>query len=185
MTYNFRNHVAENSFSRNLNNYQITICLLIVKIILQKILFKGSLLQVEHEQVAGHNMTFNYRNHVVKNIFATVRKNMPYGQLFYINLCMQCGRDVLRTNAVYWLLFQEELRQLPGHHLASDSGNHAAENIFPGEELRQLPGHHLASDSGNHAAENIFPGEELRQLPGHHLASDSGNHAAENIFPGD
>ncbi|XP_052292299.1 uncharacterized protein LOC127900920 isoform X6 [Citrus sinensis] len=135
MTYNFRNHVAENSFSRNLNNYQITICLLIVKIILQKILFKG--------------------------------------------------RDVLRTNAVYWLLFQEELRQLPGHHLASDSGNHAAENIFPGEELRQLPGHHLASDSGNHAAENIFPGEELRQLPGHHLASDSGNHAAENIFPGE
>ncbi|XP_052292302.1 uncharacterized protein LOC127900920 isoform X9 [Citrus sinensis] len=155
MTYNFRNHVAENSFSRvepqQLPNHNLPFdC--------ENHIAENTVQGVEHEQVAGHNMTFNYRNHVVKNIFATVRKNMPYGQLFYINLCMQCGRDVLRTNAVYWLLFQEELRQLPGHHLASDSGNHAAENIFPGEELRQLPGHHLASDSGNHAAENIFPG---------------------------
>ena len=52
------------------------------------LLICGSLLQGEHEQVAGHNMTFNYRNHVVKIIFATVRKN--FWKNFKVNdvLCL-------------------------------------------------------------------------------------------------
>ncbi|KAK9197952.1 hypothetical protein WN944_013135 [Citrus x changshan-huyou] len=68
MTYNFRNHVAENSFSRvetqQLPNHNLPFdC--------ENHVAENTVQGVAHEQVAGHNMTFNYRNHDVKNIFAT------------------------------------------------------------------------------------------------------------------